>query len=79
MIFGSKGQIGFYITLIAVVFVAIMVLALISPVTSSMFVTAASGLTGFEAFVIKHFNIVILGFLTLILFIGAAGLIGGER
>jgi len=63
------------------VLVAIAVLALFSPVSSSLFQQASSNanLTGFEKIVIEHFNIVILAVLTLILFIGGAALFGGGR
>jgi len=71
----KKGGIGLTITIVFVVFVAIMVLALISPVTSAMFIQASTNanLSGIEKVVVEHANIVIIFFLTLVLFLLAFG------
>jgi hypothetical protein len=71
MSINKKGGIGATANLIAVVVVAIAVLAIISPATSSMFLQASANanLTGIEKVVVEHYNVVILMTLTFILFI----------
>lgn len=74
----KKGGIGFTITMTYSIIVAIGVLALISPITSAMFLQASTNanLTGIEKVIVEHINLVLILVLTLILFLLAFG--GGD-
>jgi len=67
----KRGGIGSTANLVAMVFVAIAVLAIISPVTSTLFLESSiiGNLTGIEKVVVEHYNVIILFVLTLILFL----------
>ena len=71
MIDGKKGGIGNTANVLAVVFVAIAVLAIIAPTTTTLFMfgSASANLTGIEKVIVEHYNVVILLVLTLITFI----------
>jgi hypothetical protein len=75
----KRAGIGATVNLIFVVLVAIGILAIISPVTNVLFEQGANdaNLTSLERVVVTHFNLILLMFLTLILFILIFVLRGG--
>jgi len=76
---GRKGQIGFYIKLLAVVIILIILYALMGDAWSTLFTSAtdAANLTGGADWFFEHFPAVILVMATIILFIAGAVVLGG--
>ena len=76
----KKAQIGRTIILMLVIVTGIMVLALGSPILNGLLLQASNqtGLSGIEKIFIEHFSVVLIIFLTGILFIVASIGFGGS-
>lgn len=79
MIAGRKGQIGFYIKLLAVVIILIILYALMGDAWSTLFTsaTAEANMTGGADWFFEHFPAIIIALATILLFIAGSVILGG--
>lgn len=79
MVRGRKGQIGFYIKLLALIIILIIIYALTADTWTGLLTEATSNanMTGGAAWFINHYPAIIIGIATLILFIAGAVVLGG--